>query len=69
MRQEDKIMFLLADREYHHMSELNAIGYRYGGVINRLRKKDYVIETKQLGVGNFTYRLIALPSEKQLSLV
>lgn len=65
--QKERLLALLSDGCPHHMRELNAICFRYGGRFHELRREGYEIETIQLGIGEFAYRL-HVPN-KQLALV
>lgn len=60
LSQRDKILRLLTQRrgKLVNMRRLNDICFRYGARISDLRKQGYKIDTIQLGVGNFAYRLV-----------
>lgn len=66
---KESLRLMLADYRQHHMSECIRVGgYRYGGRLHELRREGLIIETIQLGVDEFAYRLI--PNEpRQLELV
>ena len=65
---KDRLLALLSDGRVHTMGECqHAGGWRYGGRLFELRKEGHDIETIQVGVDEFAYRLI--PQEKQLELV
>lgn len=55
---EQRIFAVLCDGAWHHMRELNAIAFRYGGRLHDLRKQGHCIETRRIGDGEFTYRLV-----------
>ena len=55
---EQRILDLLSDGREHHMRELNAIAFRYGGRFFDLRRRGYIIETRKIARGEFVYRLV-----------
>lgn len=61
--QQAKLIQVMAAAGYKgaHMRELNAVCFRYGGRLQELRRKGFVIDTVQLGVGEFKYRLVSIP--------
>lgn len=54
---KQRILDLLSDHRTHHMQELNAISYRYGGRLLELRRAGYDIETIRLAADEFAYVL------------
>ena len=59
---KQRILDLLSDGKIHHMRELNAITYRYGGRIHELRHEQHLdIETIHLGVDETAYRMRIAP--------
>ena len=58
MSHKAALLALLSDGAYHHMRQcLDVAGFRYGGRLHELRREGYEIETHQLGVGEWEYRL------------
>lgn len=55
---KQRILDVLLDGRSHHMRELNAISFRYGGRLYELRREGHVIDTERIGEGEFRYRLI-----------
>lgn len=55
----EKLLDLLHDRQWHSNVELvgAGVGFRYGAVIHNLRKKGYLIETKEVTPAIWEYRL------------
>ncbi len=67
MTKEQMILDVLSDGRDHHMRELNAIAFRYGGRLHDLRKQGHVIETRRVGEGEFVYRLVK-PKQMEMAL-
>jgi len=58
MTHKKALLALLSDHRPHHMRQLlDVAGFRYGGRLHELRREGHVIETHQLGPGEFEYRL------------
>jgi hypothetical protein len=60
LSQETRILNILLNAKGRlvGMRKLNSVAFRYNSRIFDLRRKGYDIETIQLGLGHFAYRLI-----------
>ena len=65
--QQQAIVDLLRDHQWHTNTELNAICYRYGGRIHELRNMGYIIDGERVdNHGLWRFRLLAMPASQMV---
>jgi hypothetical protein len=66
--QKERILALLADREWHTTAELNDLCFRYGARLFELRQEGYLFAEERIGAGPlWRWKLIETPIEAALA--